>query len=251
VAERELNTIRGKLIAGAIELAERVGARPAERASKLHPPADQKVLDKFNDLSLKRKNSMKGSSTVVTGGAAKISYTEKGEFSTSAAPRVEHQQKLPVDNEYEKPRSEVVIRPPSPHKRQCAACMENYLNCYLMKLFCWQEYCNGCLTTMFQGAAAEESSYLPQCYLQDIRLELVLELLNHEVVRDYLEKNLNGIRKTGHIATTINALHAYIRITLNGRRRNAQNAAAKLVRSAKRTHIARMHRVPRMRLNKR
>lgn len=67
-----------------LELAERVGARTAKRASD-SPPAGRKLFDEFNDLNLKIKNPMKGSPAVVPNIAAQSPYTDRGESSTSSA----------------------------------------------------------------------------------------------------------------------------------------------------------------------
>jgi hypothetical protein len=66
--------------------------------------------------------------------------------------------------------------------------MEKFLYYNLAKLSCGQEYCNECLTAMFRRATAEESQYPPRCCREPISLELAVEFLSHEVVRDYLEK---------------------------------------------------------------
>jgi hypothetical protein len=85
--------------------------------------------------------------------------------------------------------------------------MEKFLYSDPPKISCEHEYCNECLTAMFRRATAEESQYPPRRDRKPISLELALEFLSYEVVRDYLERNLNGTRKIGYIATTVNALH--------------------------------------------
>jgi hypothetical protein len=180
--ERELNTIKNGIIAEAVKLAERVSARGAERAID-SPPASRELFDEFNDLNLKKKDPMKGSPAVVPNIAAQTPYTTKGETSISSArrenPAIKDKQKIAAGNEN---------GPPPPQKRQCAACMEKLLYSDLAKLSCGHEYRNECLTAMFGRATAEESQYPPRCCGRPISLELALEFLSHDVVRDYLEK---------------------------------------------------------------
>jgi hypothetical protein len=152
LVERELKSIKDVVIAGAVELAERVGACAAKRASD-SPPVDRKLFNKFKDLNLKIKNPMKGSLAIVPNIAAQSSSTEKGESSTSSArqetPAAKDKQKITASNENGQQSSNSVKRPPSPHKRQCAACMEKFLYSSLAKISCGHEYCNGCLPAMF------------------------------------------------------------------------------------------------------
>jgi hypothetical protein len=191
--ERELNTIKDGIIAVAVELAERFNARAAERPSE-SPPAGRKLFDLFNGLNMKIKNPMKGSRAVVPNIAAQNPSTEKGESSTSSARQenlaIKDKQNIAASNENGKTSSNPPTHPPTTHKGQCVACMEKFLYSHLAKLSCGHEYCNECLTAMFQGATVEESHYPPRCCRKPISLELVLDFLSHEAVRDYLEKKL-------------------------------------------------------------
>jgi hypothetical protein len=108
--ERELNTIKDGIIAEAVKLAERVSARAAKRATD-SPAAAQKLFDEFNDLNLKTKDPVKGSSAVVLNIAAQTPYTDNGETSTSSArredPEVKDKQKVAAGNENEKSSSDL------------------------------------------------------------------------------------------------------------------------------------------------